>query len=272
MKSPWKSPWLLSAVVIVAAGLSTPMVLGLGSGSPLEVNAWQLMANPGQLSQAHANLENDCAVCHTPLVGVSDASCVQCHANSSTILLLQPTAFHASIGSCSSCHREHAGRDAQISAMDHQQLADIVNRSLSKDIAAGDREANSRARHIAAWAGESVGTQFELPELALDCNECHSKEDPHVGYFGTSCAACHVTAHWQIPSYVHPADLSTDCEQCHRPPLSHSSPMFASMCTKMLGKPGTQVVDCHACHQIASWFDIRGAPWHKQKMGHGYGR
>ncbi len=276
MKRRLESPWLWALAGIVVVGISAPWLSSHGRSGPWDVNAWQAMTSPGPLTQAHAKLEQDCSACHTPIAGATDDKCVQCHANSSTILIMQPTTFHQEIGNCRVCHREHQGRQAAISEMDHKFLAAIVERRLRSEARAGDQEAAMRQRHLAAWAGESTlgDTQesAETIEMALDCNQCHSLEDPHVGYFGTTCAACHVTEHWKIASYVHPSDLSTDCEQCHRPPLSHSSPMFASMCATMLGKAGSPVSDCHACHRITSWFDIRGAPWHKQSMGHGYGR
>ncbi len=41
---------------------------------------WQHMVSPGELSQAHASLENNCASCHTPVKGVEASKCIVCHA------------------------------------------------------------------------------------------------------------------------------------------------------------------------------------------------
>ncbi len=276
MRIPWKSPWLLALVVLVLVGLSIPWVSNRGTGGFLDAETWLRLANPGPLHRAHASLEADCSRCHSPVDGATDEKCVQCHANEETLLLLQPTAFHRDIGSCRVCHREHRGREAPLSEMDHERLASVVAAKLLERRDAGDSEILGRIRRLSSWAGSS-GPSLSLPdagvlETALDCNQCHSRKDPHAGYFGTSCAACHSTDRWTIASYRHPSDRSTDCRQCHRPPLSHSSPMFAEMCASMLGKKGIRVASCHACHRITSWFEIRGAPWHRKSMGHGFGR
>ena len=81
--------------------------------------------NPGALSAAHANLTGDCQACHTPVMGVDTAKCILCHANNDSILQRQPTAFHASVGTCKECHLEHQGLDANLSEMDHSLLTSI---------------------------------------------------------------------------------------------------------------------------------------------------
>jgi hypothetical protein len=269
----WRSAWILAAVLLAGAAMSAPFLLDVGSGDPFETNTWQLMTNPGALSTAHSSLEASCAACHTPFQGATDDRCIQCHAGESTLLLMQPTAFHVNVTTCRACHLEHRGRDAVISTRDHGVFATVAFEELERMGAGGDSGASSLAGRLERWSGqEPGGADTDALESALNCNECHSNKDPHVGYLGSRCASCHATDKWSIPSYTHPSDLSNDCSQCHAPPNAHFSPMFKTMCAEKLGKVGVATRDCYQCHRIISWFEIRGAPWHSEQMGHGYGR
>lgn len=269
----WNSPWILAVMLMAGAAMSAPYLLDVGSGDPFKINTWQVMTNPGALAAAHASLEARCSTCHTPLRGAMVDRCIQCHAGASTLLLMQVTAFHANVTTCRPCHLEHRGRDAAISRRDHSVFAEVAFEEIRRMSAAGDAGALKQVIRLERWSGlESGGDQGSALESALNCNECHSNEDPHVGYFGSRCAGCHGTDNWSIQSYAHPSDLSTDCNQCHAPPNAHFSPMFKTMCAEKLGKVGVATRDCYQCHRIVSWFEIRGAPWHGEQMGHGYGR
>lgn len=87
------------------------------------------MWSSGKLSQAHAQLENNCKACHVePGVAVRDSSCVACHANvhehadprrlaasmpqpnaGQKVQLAFKGAFNVPEGRCADCHTEHEG-------------------------------------------------------------------------------------------------------------------------------------------------------------------
>ncbi len=81
--------------------------------------AEQALFLPGRTSDGHHQIENDCATCHTPFGGVSEASCLGCHGESlrarndshapakfdDPVRALQLT--HVDARSCVACHREH---------------------------------------------------------------------------------------------------------------------------------------------------------------------
>lgn len=92
----------------------------------------QGMVMPGALSEAHAELSQNCSACHTPIKGVDDAKCISCHAYDKKLLQRQPTAFHGFIGHCSSCHVEHQGLNANLNTMDHEALIHIVEEFLDE--------------------------------------------------------------------------------------------------------------------------------------------
>lgn len=255
-------------LIVIAAVLPGLWMFTPADSSYKSVSSWQRMAEPGRLSSAHAHLENNCAACHTSVVGIETAKCIVCHANDESILTRQPTAFHASISSCRECHPEHQGIDQRPTSMNHSMLVKIGLRQMSADRQA-DSESEFAARHLMSWIG-SHATEGNLPhgritpeELVLDCSTCHGNDDAHFSLFGQDCAQCHATDQWTIPEFRHPSPSSTDCGQCHQAPPSHYMMHFHMISARVAGKPHAKVSQCHLCHQTTSWNDILGAGWYK---------
>lgn len=196
---------------------------------------WRTSVSPGELSNAHLFLKNDCTSCHTPVDGVTDAKCIACHAGDEALLQRQPTAFHGNITDCRSCHLEHGGRDAKLRAMDHQKLASIL----------------------------SVERGEPLSEAQLDCASCHGTKDRHFGMLGRECSACHSTGQWTIAEFQHPSGRSMDCAQCHKAPPSHYMEHFEIVSKRVAKQPDAQVGQCYVCHETTSWNDIKGLGLYK---------
>ena len=163
--------------------------------------SWQHTVLPGELSQPHAFLENNCAACHTANKGVEAKNCIVCHADNKTVLQRQPSAFHANIGECASCHGEHQGRVASNTKMDHVALAQIGLRQIQT--AAPSQDASREA--LVAWLTQNKGSpitpQIQPAESLLNCASCHQTKDRHFGLFGNDCAQCHGTVKWTIPEF-----------------------------------------------------------------------
>lgn len=246
---------LAAVVVATAAG----WWLLPASSTLRDASTWQRLALPGPLSHAHASLENDCGACHRSVVGVESAKCVACHASNETLLTWPETIFHASIQQCGTCHLEHGGREAEISAMDHALLATAALAEIERG---SSQETTGAGSHIAAMLAEREG----LPEAEalLRCDGCHARKDVHEGLLGTQCGSCHETNRWVIPAYTHPSGRSEDCAQCHRAPPDHSGGHFQKM-----GR--SDVRQCAMCHQPPSWLDIGHPPWfdHEHSKEHG---
>ena len=227
---------------------------------------WQSLASPGDLSPAHAFLEDDCSACHTPNRGATRDRCVTCHANERAVLERQPTAFHASISSCHECHAEHRAFRSPRVAMDHDALARIGLEEL--------RGAPSDVLALRSWleaagtdgppmthpAGETAPTPLEQ---TLDCMNCHALQDRHVGLMGTDCVACHATTTWTLPTFRHPSPESRDCAQCHQAPPSHYMGHFKMVSAQVARKPHADVRQCFECHRTTSWNDIPGVGRYK---------
>lgn len=229
------------ALVLAVGFLALPPAASLRQSA-----SWQGLASPGQLSQAHAFLEHNCAACHSS--NTDAVNCAVCHANNEFLLQRQPTAFHGEIGSCRECHPEHLGGKRPPTKMDHTALARIGLRQLAKRQPDGIDPPHSRLNPL---------------ETMLDCIACHGNHDRHFKLFGQDCAQCHATTQWAIPEFRHPSPRSKDCAECHQAPPSHFMGHFHMISMKVAGKPHADVRQCFLCHQTTGWNDIKGVGWYK---------
>ncbi len=223
--------------------------------------SWQHMVAPGELSQPHAFLANNCAACHTPVKGVEAKNCIVCHADNKTVLARQPSAFHAEISACSACHLEHQGRIPSTTKMDHAALAHIGLNQAQKSAPAHDPQLTA----LAAWMKQTAphAPQLQRAESQLNCAACHSTKDRHRGLFGADCAQCHATAKWTIAEFRHPSPASQSCAQCHQAPPSHYMMHFKMVSMTTAGVEKAEVTQCFLCHQTTSWNDIKGVGFYK---------
>ena len=245
----------------------------------LSPGSWQHMVAPGELSKPHAFLENNCAACHTPVKGVEAKNCIVCHADNLAVLQRQPSAFHADIGECSNCHREHQGRVLTTTRMDHVALARIGIKRLQNSPPQGDGDvarikhwledaANSPQTGKSQPGGAGMAAQFAFShlqpeEMLLNCATCHSTKDRHRGLFGNDCAQCHATAKWTLPDFRHPSSSSQSCSQCHQAPPSHYMMHFKMISMSVAHMQKAEVNQCFLCHQTTSWNDIKGVGFYK---------
>ncbi len=242
----------------------------ISMGTPIAANTWQRLVNPGEFSVVHASLEKNCAACHTAIMGVDATKCILCHANEESLLQRQPTAFHADVRECRSCHLEHQGHVRKPTNMDHRALAKIGLFTLPRD---GDAlgEAEMVRWNLANWLEHSEvllasplnNSRLAPEEAILNCLTCHKNDDRHFELFGQDCAACHATQAWTLPEFQHPPGNSMDCAQCHQAPPSHYMMHFSMISQRVAGQPRARVDQCFLCHQTTSWPDIKNAGMYK---------
>ena len=213
---------------------------------------WQSQVMPGKLSAAHAKLSTDCASCHTPAKGISDAKCITCHGDNKALLERQPTAFHGMIANCATCHTEHKGIDANLKVMNHEALAKIG----AEIIGEGKKFSGILDKQHVPSYHPNVSSAVSI----LNCATCHSTKDKHVGLMGQDCASCHSDKQWTIPEFQHPSVLSINCAQCHQAPPSHYMEHFEMVSKKVAKQEGENIIvsKCFTCHQTTSWNDIKG--------------
>ena len=225
----------------------------------VSIGAWQHMVSPGELSQAHTFLDNNCAACHTATKSVAAEKCIVCHANNQALLQSEPTAFHADVQSCTSCHLEHNGRSVRPTEMDHSTLVKLGLTSVRRDSSA----AADRVRRVNETSAEIPNPHISREEAQLNCAACHSTKDRHRTFFGSDCAQCHATTTWHIAEFRHPPASSQDCAQCHQAPPSHYMHHFHMISMHVAGQEHADVRQCFLCHQTTSWNDIKGVGYYK---------
>lgn len=259
--------WLALIVAVVTAAS-----LAVARYRPAS-KALQQFVSPGPLSQRHAYLADRCESCHETTVGVTAAKCTACHANEERLLGRQPTAFHASIAECSTCHVEHQNSNILPIPMDHMELAKIGARTLER-AAGSDAASAATLKSLETWLRIRIPGQLDESSAreALNCAGCHSTKDRHLGFFGKDCAQCHATTNWRIAEFQHPAPSSLYCAQCHQAPGSHYMMHFDMISKKIARQEDervaeccgvTNVTQCYRCHQTTSWNDIRGVGYYK---------
>ena len=258
--------------VALIAAVATAASLAVAHFTPAS-SALQQFVSPGPLSPGHAYLANRCASCHVTNVGVTAAKCTFCHANDERLLGRQPTAFHASIRECRTCHVEHQRTNIRPVAMDHVELAKIGARTIARASLTDDASA-ATLKSLETWLRIRIPGQLDENSAreALNCVGCHATKDRHLGLFGKDCAQCHATTKWTIAEFQHPSPRSTNCAQCHQAPGSHYMMHFDMISKKIAGQEDAQVAECcgsaqvtqcYRCHQTTVWNDIRGVGYYK---------
>jgi hypothetical protein len=253
---------LSMALLIAGVAAATLSVLHF----PRAQVAIQRAVRPGELSQPHAFLENNCTACHTAVKGVEAKNCIVCHAGNTALLQRQPSTFHADIASCTACHLEHQGRVPRTTKMDHVALAQIGLNQIHHEPHKQDKTRDDFAMWLVQ--GAKVAPLPSMPQLQreealLNCATCHQTKDRHVGLLGNDCAQCHATAKWTIPEFRHPPPSSQSCAQCHQAPPSHYMMHFKMVSMGVAKMEKAEVSQCFLCHQTTSWNDIKGVGFYK---------
>jgi len=248
----------MKKILVLLSLVSAAAVFIFFTGAPLVQNKklhLQSGVRPGDLSAAHANLSTNCQSCHTAFERADDAKCISCHATNKELLQRQPTAFHAIVSNCGSCHTEHQGVNANLRVMNHEMLAKIGQKKIDKK--------ESSSFHTTNPALPEAHPLVSALEARLDCAGCHSTKDKHTGLFGQNCASCHATTQWTIPAFQHPSVRSVECNQCHQAPPSHYMEHFTMISQKVAGQKKALVNQCYLCHQTTSFNDIKGVGYYK---------
>ena len=254
---------ILTLALLIAGGAAATLSL---SHFPRARAAAQRAVRPGELSQPHAFLENNCAACHTQGKGVEAKSCIVCHADNKSLLHRQPTAFHADIAACAACHLEHQGGVPRATRMDHVALANIGLRQMRHEPHKQDKSRDDFIAWLVKGASgppRSATPHLQREETLLNCATCHQTQDRHVGLLGNDCAQCHATTQWTIPGFRHPSPASQSCAQCHQAPPSHSMMHFKVVSMTVARMEKAEVNQCFLCHQTTSWNDIKGVGFYK---------
>lgn len=183
------------------------ILLAIGFVIALIIQFPYVMINPGELTEKHQKLKNECLSCHKPFGGIVNEKCLSCH--KLTDIGMDTTSkkikalFHHQIAKlkCSSCHTEHQGifPEHKLSEFNHKLLSSPIN---------------------------------------SNCNTCHSKPIDNLHKHVTSnCKSCHQTQSWKnSESFNHESLLNkNNCVDCHQNPKDNLHNMVKESCDKCHG-------------------------------------
>lgn len=197
-------------------GFATALVtLGVLAALPLthRLAAFQ----PGSLTAVHAQVvgTDDCAACHTPWRGVSDAGCDTCHAPGAES---PAPPHHSSVlpaaERCTACHLEHQGTDGLMAVSDRQCLD--CHRDLSRATAGGELGAAA----LTAFARDhpDFAPPAEDPTRLAFGHARHLEEGllSPTGRVTLVCAHCHESDPADLErGEILPVRFEAHCQECH---------------------------------------------------------
>jgi len=233
------------------------MILATGIAESARSQTIESLVSPGDLVEAHADLQTECSACHQRFErGRQRVLCIECHEDVGADIDAG-SGYHgrfapAGNDSCASCHTDHEGRNANIvqlneATFDHD-LTDF-------ELLGGHVEVTCDGCH------EPGAKRRDAPS---DCIGCHREDDVHDGQVGTDCDSCHTETDWKVIDFDHDATdypligkhQEVACNDCHQDKTFRTTPTTCFGChaddDAHDGKSGQQ---CENCHNPTSWED-----------------
>ncbi len=217
-----------------------------------KAQAFDRIHNPGPVSAAHANIQNDCRACHTGpgestfTRGVTDAACLKCHdgaihvgtqklatnptqlSRADRVLAIQDSTHPQGMRSadCVSCHVEHRDRVALAATSDaHCQ---ICHADLNSAMAAGAAP-QVKPRIVAFNIADhpAFGRRLRKDGKLTDPTKLqfnHKFHFEHTELKGSlestnACQQCHRPSELDR-RYMQPVNYTSHCQRCHELKLS----------------------------------------------------
>ncbi len=239
--------WMLGIIVLLAS-------------APADATRFETVLMPGKLSQAHADIEAECDLCHERFRKRGQAEkCLACHDHADIAAdINKQEGFHGRLKQrgvvlCESCHTEHKGREA-----------DIVGLSpLSFDHSATDFALRNRHLGRECAACHKKGDKFRAaPD---DCFACHKANDAHQGKLGKQCEDCHSDKGWRVTHFDHDKTKfklvgkhhDTACLLCHTGHRYKDTPKVCIDCHRLNDVHNRNYgKKCGDCHVPKGWREI----------------
>lgn len=211
----------------------------------LTVKFPDLIISPGELSQGHQDIKNQCFLCHQAFGGIQNRKCIACHnleeiGRDSTVkamersVIKEKVLFHKNLGnySCIACHTDHAGRDPELTlkSFNHEMLPEnIINNCLTCHSKPSDKmhglfsEDCYKCHSTKEWNLETAFTHDLIkPDFRNYCIDCHQRpSDVFHKSLKDNCLQCHSFERWLPSTFEHStyfvldSDHNVKCSTCH---------------------------------------------------------
>lgn len=237
--------------------LSVLLLLALLGG---DVMAQQInkLVMPGRVTEAHADIEAQCDVCHADSSDVLQSSlCLDCH-EEVAVDRANSSGFHgrfqtARQNECVNCHTDHEGRDKDIVGIDRG----LFDHSLSDFPLTGS--------HINVGCNSCHQSDQAFHEAPGACVDCHREDDVHDGGLGNTCDSCHSTRSFSSAEFDHSetgfrldaGHAQVACLDCHRGNQFDQAPTTCNGCHQVDDvHNGAKGARCAQCHSTLTWSGI----------------
>lgn len=204
-----------------------------------------ILLSPGEISQGHQDIKQQCFSCHQAFGGIRNDKCIACHTLADigkdsmhkvagSIIRSEQVLFHKNLDkyACTTCHTDHAGLDPE-SAMNgfehemlpktirtdciacHQKPADKLHLQLT--------DACTKCHTTKAWElAFAFNHDMVKPAERNNCIGCHeTPDDAFHRKVNNDCSKCHSTSKWVPSTFDHTAyfvldsDHNAKCATCH---------------------------------------------------------
>lgn len=202
------------------------------------------MLSPGNLYQAHSDLNNDCFACHKAFSGTPNENCISCHKVSDigkktnikgdSISINNKIQFHKNLKNqdCISCHSDHKGLNPKLSLkkFDHIFLSESNRNQCVSCHSQPKNKLHSQVSNscvschsTASWTSMISFNHDLIKEISRNnCITCHQiPKDNFHSSSTNNCASCHGLNKWKPSTFNHniafvlDENHNTDCKTCH---------------------------------------------------------
>ncbi len=231
------------------------------TGAPAAAQSlWERLVLPGDLTEPHAKLQNDCSNCHVDFAkGAQTPLCLDCHKETRADIDAR-TGFHgrsreAQAFECNHCHTDHEGRDFEIVIIDQ----DTFDHTQTDFALVG--------AHGGAPCGDCHEEGKPFREAPSACFECHREDDRHDGNLGKDCQNCHKSTAWaEVTAFDHSktefpltnAHEKVGCAACHAGEIYEDLPTTCIGCHRIQDIHDNRFgPKCEECHSNTKWTEIK---------------
>ena len=212
---------------------------------------------PGELTEAHAELEKECGNCHLRFERKQQrALCLDCH-DEIAADIESKSGFHgmdrrAKRSTCANCHTDHEGRDADIIGLDENRF----DHDLTRFPLLGG--------HADQQCGDCHAPDVRRRDTPSNCFSCHEGDDAHAGTLGTQCGDCHTPEGWLNVEFDHDTTgfslignhQGPGCLDCHADDTFQDTPTTCYSChAEDDAHDGRSGTECGNCHSPVGWHE-----------------
>jgi hypothetical protein len=210
---------------------------------------------PGEVSQAHAKLEEQCSNCHDKANRERQtALCLSCHKEVASDINTH-TGFHGRLpnidrAQCKGCHSDHLGRKADIVRLSPTNF----NHKFT--------DFELRGQHTVTACEGCHKPNKPYRDASQQCVACHQSDDPHQGKLGKECQSCHRESSWPQAAFDHNktafllsgAHNDKPCMACHFGNRYKGTPQQCVSChAPDDAHRGSRGAECSKCHNTTNW-------------------